>query len=1042
MRLRLREKHNSSRLILAATVASLGALLLPGYSASALALTAIGAGVVIVMGIALVRFRAPPPFWMIAASPLLFTLGDTTWDIHIRYSDTLTSALDYLPDMLWISAYFFLAFGLVLIVRPRSAAAQRAAILDSAIIALAGMIPVWEFLITPALADATGTTFVTATTMAYPLLDLMILGALLHLALIAEERSRFMGYLLAGVSLSLVADSYYLVASTTGRQYLQWLDAVWVVSYALIAAAIIHPSARRALLNPARQRAPFDRMRVGIVTSTLLVAPVTFVIASQLVPQRQPAFVFGVISAAVVSLTLWRVMMLVGEIGQSQNSIAANERRFRSLVQHAADIIMVVGPDARVQYASPAIESLLGKNADAYIGRQLATLVHPIDLPQASEVLVDALSNIGVEHDFEARFMADDGSWRHLEARVTSHLDDPAVAGLVANLRDVTERKAVEQLRAAENKVLDLIARGASLEAILTEVTELIESGISGAEAYIATAPAGGSGTVVTVSPSLSEERIDLTNKLNDSFSYTNISGVPITTEPVRVININDTDLDPATREEMTEAGVHSVWSFSITSAENDYELGILNCLFDVHTLVGGSDLEIIQRAVQSAAIAIERNSTHDRLTHLALHDVLTGLPNRSLLLDRLGEALRRSAQPESTVCLLFLDIDRFKVVNDSLGHDTGDEVIVALSERIAGAIRPGDTVARFGGDEFVVLCEGIGSTPEVEAIAVRISDALRPPFQLGRGETYITASIGIALARDECTSAIEMLRDADAAMYRAKHLGRARYEIFDTEMHANAMSRMRLENSMHTALANDQFRVEYQPLFDVATRSVAAVEALTRWDHPTQGTICPGEFIPLAEETGLIVPIGSWILNRSCEIAAARDLTVSVNISGRQIAEARFVDSVRHALDRNGLHPENLCLEVTESVLLDDEKSTLRVLTELKDLGIGLSIDDFGTGYSALSYLRRFLFSELKIDQSFVAGLGQRDGSDPIVQAMVEMAHSTGMIVVAEGVETDEQLEAITNMGCDRAQGFLLAPPMSVDALDARLVSERVSSS
>lgn len=425
-----------------------------------------------------------------------------------------------------------------------------------------------------------------------------------------------------------------------------------------------------------------------------------------------------------------------------------------------------------------------------------------------------------------------------------------------------------------------------------------------------------------------------------------------------------------------------------------------------------------------------------EQLTKQAFRDSLTGLPNRALFMDRLSHGLTRARRRHEHLAVLFVDLDRFKVVNDTLGHAVGDQVLVEVSNRLGASLRPGDTVARLGGDEFGILLEDVAAAETAEAVALRIEAELAKPLHFEGREIFITASIGIALSSAHLGIPEEILRDADLAMYHAKAKGKARHEIFDSSMSALALDRMDLEMDLRSAISRHEFRLHYQPILRLDTGRIAEVEALIRWQHAKRGLLQPDSFIGLTEETGLIVPIGQWVLAEACrqarlwqlEFPSTPPLVMSVNLSAKQFQHPSLVQEVTQALAESGLDAASLKLEITESVVMQDALATLAKFKELKDLGIRLAIDDFGTGFSSLGYLKRFPVDTLKIDRSFVKGLS-KDGDDrAIVRAVVTVAKSLNMDVTAEGVETDQQRVELKALGCDRGQGFLFARPADAE--------------
>jgi diguanylate cyclase (GGDEF)-like protein/PAS domain S-box-containing protein len=433
-------------------------------------------------------------------------------------------------------------------------------------------------------------------------------------------------------------------------------------------------------------------------------------------------------------------------------------------------------------------------------------------------------------------------------------------------------------------------------------------------------------------------------------------------------------------------------------------------------------------------------------LAHRASHDSLTGLPNRALFVDRLEQALRRARRSAHWLAVVFVDLDDFKVVNDTHGHAVGDLLLVALTPRLRGAIRPGDTIARFGGDEFVVLCEDLADESDATQIAQRIADAASLPLNIGGHEIGVSVSAGLVLVEaSERASAADVLRDADAAMYRSKRAGKGRVVIFDEGMRERLTERVALQSALRRARDRDELRLLYQPVFALDQRRMVAVEALLRWQHPEHGLLEPADFIGVAESSGLIGEIGEWAIEEACRQAAEwRDamadrepIHVSVNLSPWQVARSDIAATVARILDSTGLEPELLALEVAESTLLQDEEAASRVLRDLKAIGVSLVLDDFGTGYHSISNLKRLTIDGLKLDRSFVGGLGDDDEDGAIVSAVLSMANALEVGVTAEGVETPEQLSRLRSHGCEFAQGFLLARPASADEVGAWLEDE-----
>ncbi len=467
-------------------------------------------------------------------------------------------------------------------------------------------------------------------------------------------------------------------------------------------------------------------------------------------------------------------------------------------------------------------------------------------------------------------------------------------------------------------------------------------------------------------------------------------------------------------------------------------------------TLLTSSGSTVPVRVSSSAAIQTDGDEitcltisdlTRERLAeatlaHSAQHDGLTDLPNRTLLTDRLRHALERRRSESTVLALLFCDVDGFKNINDAFGHQVGDDMLRVVAERLSTAVRPGDTVARIGGDEFVILCENLEDFNDAATIAYRASAAVAAPLTSGPSDLEMTLSIGVAVAAvgDEVT-ADTLLRDADEAMYKAKRQGPNVVELFDEQLRAAASSSLRLLGEMRRAEGDRELRLHYQPVIQLHNEAVIGVEALIRWQHPTRGLVQPDDFVPFAERSGLIVGIGAWVVHEACEQAAvwaaarqvpAAQLTISVNVSGRQLARrAGLLRAVSLALEETGVEPTSLVLEVTESALMDDAEAALRVLTELKTLGVQIAIDDFGTGYSSLVYLKRFPVDLIKIDRSFVAGLGRDREDAAIVRSVIDLAHALGIATVAEGIETPRHLAMLQDLGCAYGQGYLWSPPV-----------------
>lgn len=708
-----------------------------------------------------------------------------------------------------------------------------------------------------------------------------------------------------------------------------------------------------------------------------------------------------------------------------------NEVWAETILRQGHDLLMVTDRSGIASFVSRSVVGALGYRPAELVGTNVFELLHPDDVGPALGAFVEAVDGVATGTPTSLRARHADGSWRHLDVQATVLLDDPAVRGVLLTARDVTERHQAEQLAAEHAELLEGVARGMPLEATLFRIAKLVERRIPRSRCTIG--KADGDGVIrVVVAPSLDRTAVRAVDEVQPDSAL----GRSLRGQGSAPVFFGDLAADPRWGElgrRFAGHGIRACWVMRITGPGSDELLGDIAVYLPDDRRPAEAERQLLELATSLSAVAIERRRFESALEHQALHDSLTGLPNRTLLLDRIDLALARAQRLGRHIAVLFVDLDGFKLINDSLGHAAGDHLLRQVAERFAGAIRAGDTVGRFGGDEFLVLCEEVDDEAAAMAVAERLAFELEAPLQVADSEAFVRASVGIALAEpgDESISAESLVRNADVAMYRAKEGGRDRACLFEEDLHRQVVARVSLERDLHRALQDDQLVLHYQPIVRLSDAHVVGAEALVRWERPGHGLVSPGEFVPLAEDTGLIVPIGRWVLERACRQAARwaelpdGPMEMSVNLSGRQLARPQLLAEVEAVIDETGVDPSLLCFEVTETTLADDE-ALVDALHRLKDLGVRLAIDDFGTGYATLEHVRRFAMADqLKIDRSFVAGI--EDGRSPdvaIVSAVIVLAGALGFTVVAEGVETEVQLGVLRGLGCDRAQGYHFARP------------------
>jgi len=694
----------------------------------------------------------------------------------------------------------------------------------------------------------------------------------------------------------------------------------------------------------------------------------------------------------------------ITERKQAQEALRKSEERYRDLFENANDLIYTHDLEGNFTSLNRAGEIITGYTRDEAIGMNLAEVVAPEFLNAARTMTTRKMADERPT-TYELEIISKSGERVTLELSTRLIVSpDGLPLGVQGLGRDITARRQAE---ASLHETLSLFATTFESTADGIVVMSLEGQIVTANQKFI---------EMWSVPPHLIE------SKDGDSLVQ-HVAEQLLEPEGFRKA-IADTYTTPhATVTEILELkDGRIIERYSQPQYLEDRPIGRVACFRDI----------------------TERSRAEERLRHYALHDTLTELPNRVQFMNHLQIAVDRANENGfARFAVLFLDLDRFKVINDSLGHAVGDKLLVAIAGRLTACVRPGDVVARLGGDEFTILLNRTGNEEEVAAVAERLQARISEPFKIDNYEVFTSASIGIIMsAPGTVRTAEDFLRDADAAMYRAKESGKARYEIFDQEMHVRNMNLLQVETDLRHAVERNEFEVLYQPIVDLDTGAVTEFEALIRWRHPVHGLVAPDEFIGVAEETGLIIPIGRWIIEETCRQIAEwqrrfnRDLAVSVNLSAKQLMHPSLTTEVREVLAETGLEPGQLKLEVTESTVMEHSERSLKVLSDLDQLGVALSTDDFGTGYSSLSYLQKFPFERLKIDRSFVRSMDDDEKSGAIVKTILMLGENLGIEVVAEGIETAAQLDKLRDLGCRMGQGYLFSRPADPETIEAFLES------